>query len=204
MVVTSAQTFTAQRSLTTGSQTWSIIRRQLLPGVCSLLGILFKRLASKLSSAIFLDSCFYSVYFSLFDVHLLPFVFVNFNFSYLSAVWTWVTWLGPESDLSAKFDAFRLDMIKDLQLDLNTNDSWLHLDLSLLTWEYLRFKGMLLKKCHNPIYLPSSPESTNVNVFHSQQVDTFSPRIHFVWSIKLKNKPWRSGLPRLHAILRSK
>ncbi len=49
---------------------------------------------------------------------------------------------------SHKFDDFRLNIInKNLQVDLdfNTSDLWLHLDLSLLTWKYLRFKCMLFK-----------------------------------------------------------
>ena len=44
--------------------------------------------------------------------------------NHLAEVWTRVTWLGPESDSSHKYD--------DLQLDF---ESWLDLDLSLnLTW----------------------------------------------------------------------
>ncbi len=63
----------------------------------------------------------------------------------------------------------------------NANASWLHLDLSAVIWKYLRFKCLLFKKSHGSIYFPFFPESTKVNTFHSQQVNTLSPRIHFVW-----------------------
>ncbi len=59
---------------------------------------------------------------------------------------------------------------------------------------------MLLKRCAvNQCISLLLTELTSINAFHPQQVDTFPPIFHFVWSIrqhpiKLKNKPWRSGL----------
>ncbi len=85
-------------------------------------------------------------------------------------VWTWVTWLRLESDLSHKFDYLRLhNIMKDLQLNLNyyTNEPWLLLDLSLLTWKYLRFNCMFLKSATWINIFSSSSESANVDAFHS-------------------------------------
>ncbi len=61
--------------------------------------------------------------FYIYNIHIYICVSVSF-----AEVWTRVTWLGLKSDLSYKFDDFRLDsIIKDVQLDLyfNISDSWL-------------------------------------------------------------------------------
>ncbi len=63
---------------------------------------------------------------------------------YKAEVWSQVTWLGLKLQIWWLYT--QLDkIIKDLQLDLdfNTSDSWLHLDLNRLTWKYLRFKCVL-------------------------------------------------------------
>ncbi len=63
------------------------------------------------------------------------------------------------------------NIIKDLQLDLdfNINDSWLHWDLSLMTWD---LKVCCFKNVPQISIFLSFPESPHGNAIHSQYFDT--------------------------------